>query len=390
MPKAFYTQDQRITIYALVCRREASYVYLGKTASPRVSAVFSAHRRGRVAATRGYCDLAGEPPELYILERLRAPQAQAYRHVLAWLHRFEAAGYLGINHDATLWQSEELLPETEEIYRQICATPLEICLQRGFVSRPRDANLPPEPKLTGILHPRPKTAQMTLRMEPRDRQRFRDFCRERGLNQRQGFALLLEQEGESMIYEEQAKKLKKTEAQLARLEAKLADFEGRGQKAQAAQDDLAFLLEGLGPLFDWYRPEQPPENPVPKLSLRAFRRSWPQSEKYHYPPEPGYYRVVPEALTWGRSKAEILMCRGEQGERYRMRIYPRKQAAGYSFRQPLPVGQGVPWLVGVRQARDGVDVYFSVPLLPREPPQAAPEDRKPSLDDLICQAQTRT
>lgn len=64
MRDGFYTDEKQITIYALVNPIEGPFVYIGKTASHRISAVYSRHRTGNVASTAGYCDLEDEVPEL--------------------------------------------------------------------------------------------------------------------------------------------------------------------------------------------------------------------------------------------------------------------------------------------------------------------------------------
>ena len=101
MQQAFYNEKKHMTIYALVNRAEGPYVYVGKTSSPRISAVYSHHRCGDIAATSGYCDLPEKVPELYILERIWATGAVAYRHTLAWLRYFLDEGYYAVNHEGT-------------------------------------------------------------------------------------------------------------------------------------------------------------------------------------------------------------------------------------------------------------------------------------------------
>ena len=103
-----HTEIRQFRIFALVLGEE---IFVGKTTSPRISAVYSRHRCGTVAATRGILD-QGERPALHILEQLECTGADAYRHVLAWIHLFEQAGFCSINHVATAVSSDLLYPPT--------------------------------------------------------------------------------------------------------------------------------------------------------------------------------------------------------------------------------------------------------------------------------------
>lgn len=167
MQKAFYTEEKRMTIYALVNRVEGPYVYVGKTSSPRISAVYSHHRCGDIAATSGYCDLPEEVPELYILERIWATGAVAYRHTLAWLRYFLDEGYYAVNHEGTELQARTLQAETEEIYMEIRKKPLKTILNQTYIARPADANLPPEKK-PQFFRQEEKTVQMNVRINRSD------------------------------------------------------------------------------------------------------------------------------------------------------------------------------------------------------------------------------
>lgn len=399
MRDSYYTHVQTITIYAIVNRVEGPFAYIGKTTSPRISAVYSRHRTGNVSATEGYLDLEEEIPELYVLERLSTTGAEGYRHVLAWLRYFLAEGYYAITHEATEAQARSLYPETEDIYRKIAAEPLETILERTYVAKPSDANLPPEPPPRQPFEPHDpaeKSIQMNVRMYPKDKARFDILCRERGFNQRQGFSWLLEQAGGEAggIYREKQNEIDKLKRENQKLRDKLAAQNSNAPSAGEAY--LAFLLPGLKQFFDWLRPPELPDNPLPRMPYRKFLRSLPSGVRYVYPDAEGFYQLVPEAVVWGAPprKACFVMSRGENGERYRLRTYPRDHYAGYSFRDKLPVGQGVPWLIGVRRAKDGaMEIAAAFPLiyppiwedLPELPP--LPDKRKPSLGAQIENAQ---
>lgn len=393
MRDAFYTDQKRFTIYALVNPVEGPFVYIGKTASHRISAVYSRHRCGNVKATAGYCDLKDEVPELYVLERVQATEAIAYRRVLAWLRCFLDEGYYAINHEGTDFQARNLYPETEEIYQAIRKKPLKTILEQALVARPADANLPPERK-PALLQPQEKTVQMNVRINRSDKLRFEKHCRSRGLNQRQGFALLLETDGERRIYREQAQRIDRLQSARDRLRRKVDDLEGHGPKEGSAQAYLALLIPGLKRYFDTIHPLGEPDSPVPRMSLNEFKRKHSDERQYRYPEEEGFYQIQPMAATWGKKKAWFLICRGEKGEKYRLRTYPREDYVGYSFRGPLPVGLGTPWLVGIRRAKGCVmEIFAALPLNAPMPDETQTEPETPakaSLDSQIQQARSRT
>lgn len=389
MQQAFYNEKKHMTIYALVNRAEGPYVYVGKTSSPRISAVYSHHRCGDIAATSGYCDLPEKVPELYILERIWATGAVAYRHTLAWLRYFLDEGYYAVNHEGTELHARTLQTETEAIYLEIRKKPLKTILDQTYIARPADANLPSEKK-PQFFRQEEKTVQMNVRINRSDKLRFDKYCRSRGLNQRQGFALLLETDGERRIYQEQAQKIERLQAERDKLRWTVDDLEGHGPKEGSAQAYLALLLPGLKGYYDALCPSLDPANPVPRMSLAEFKRKHLDERQYRYPEEEGFYRVLPVAATWGRKHAWFVMCQGENGEKYRLRTYPREDYVGYSFRGALPVGLGTPWLVGIRRAKGGVmEIMAALPL--PDAPQTEPEKpAKTSLDSQIQQARNRT
>lgn len=166
-----HTEVRPFRIFALILGEK---VFVGKTTSPRISAVYSRHRCGNVAATRGILDQE-EKPSLHILESLSCTGSDAYRHILAWIRLFEEAGYCSINHMATAISSERLYPLAEAILRKIQQEPMDQILARTFLKKPSDGNQKPSRKL--LLLPKPeKLVQMNLRMCERDKKVFDRFC----------------------------------------------------------------------------------------------------------------------------------------------------------------------------------------------------------------------
>ena len=59
--------------------------------------------------------------------------SEAYKRVVAWCHLFQEAGYAGINHERTLSQAWNLLPETKEIAEILGREPLAEILRRTYM-----------------------------------------------------------------------------------------------------------------------------------------------------------------------------------------------------------------------------------------------------------------
>ena len=179
-----HTEIRQFRIFALILGGD---FYVGKIASPRISAVYSRHRCGRVAATQDTMDQE-EPPALYILEHLNCTGAEAYRHILAWICRLEEAGYCNINHTGTEISSENLYPHTEEILNRLLQVPMEEILARSYVPKPADADIRPPRKPVFLPQPE-KQVQMNLRMRERDKKTFDRFCKEYHLKSREAMGL---------------------------------------------------------------------------------------------------------------------------------------------------------------------------------------------------------
>ena len=82
MNSKHYTELKSFRIYALVLPSE-EIAYIGKTSGKRLSAVFSNHVCGKVAATSPYFGkMPDQYPALHLLETIHTSTAEAYRHVL--------------------------------------------------------------------------------------------------------------------------------------------------------------------------------------------------------------------------------------------------------------------------------------------------------------------
>lgn len=407
MNRENYTQEKHYTIYALILYAEENFVYIGKTTSPRISAVYSRHICGGVAATDGYLN-TGEAPKLYILEQLQATNAAAYKHIVAWTHIFQQNGYAAINHDATLEQSFHLLPETQAIVDSHSAEPLAAILTRTYIPRPADANRKPAPPAPEILEetPPPEIIQMNIRINKPDKQLFDTFCQKRKLNQREGFSLLLDaaMESESSIHfsrllEERQKTISSLEKENQKLRKKLSIQSGKepAPAEATARSRLAFQQTCISNYLKLLFPDAPSQTPLKEYNYRRYLRDLPCGISYDYPKEDGFLLFFPEAILWGNSlhRACFVIGHDPEGNRYKLRCYPKKHFLGQSFRDNPRACEGSRWYVAFQRAADGaMDLTAALPLPPPTPEPPAPQSKptpqnRPSLDNMIHSAKIR-
>ena len=369
-----HTELRKYRVFALLLDDQC---FVGKTRALRMSAVYSDHRRGRLLSTRGVMDQE-TPPALHILESLECTGAEAYRHVLAWLHLLEGAGYTGLNHGGTLEASDDLRPQTEAIYQSLSKEPVHEILTRTRLEKPSDGNLKPEK--TGVFPKKPeKNVQMNLWLPPQDKRDFRQFCKKHRLRSRDALGLLLDQAAGNDIHLRQIQT--EYQKELAALRRELRKRLSTAAQERAA-DFLAFLEPGLG---NYLRRIFPSGEALPSMPYKRFRRKNPNIRLSY--PEEGFLLLDAHCILWGRNRAKFLVGRGENGENLQLRYY---QHPLYACLEVTTAGL---WYIGCRKASDGameIVVAFPVPPMAEIPKdESEPPARKPGLDDLIRGAQSR-
>lgn len=382
-----HTEIRRFRIFALVLGEE---VYVGKTTSPRISAVYSRHRCGTVAATRGILDQE-ERPSLHILQQLECTGADAYRHVLAWLHLFAQSGFCSLNHETTAASSDLLYPPTEAIRKSLPQGPVDQILARTCVEKPVQADWKQEKGLQ-MFSGKEKQVQMNLRMTAGDKKTFDRFCRKNRLKSREALGLMLDQiTGEDTHLKQLLSVQKALREENSRLKDRLAVKSGKEASAQEKRCEayLHFLLPGLTDYIRQLFPNEE-EDSLPSVPYKRFRK---QTEiRYEYPSQEGFYVLTAEMLLWGRNRARFVAGRGEKGEALKFRYYPKPLYAG------VPIWEypsGTRWLVGCRQAADGameIAAAFPLPPVPEKPVEEAvftEPERKLSLQDQIQKAEEK-
>lgn len=379
-----HTEIRQFRIFALVLREE---IFIGKTTSPRISAVYSRHRCGTVAATRGSLDQE-ERPSLHILEQLECTGADAYRHVLAWIHLFEQAGFYSINHVATAVSSDLLYPPTETILKALPQEPAQQILARTYVQKPSEANIRPSRRLAFLPEPE-KQVQMNLRMTVKDKKTFDRFCRKHRLKSREALGLLLDQiTGEDAHLKQLLSAQKDLREENNKLKDQLAVLSGKEPPVQEKRGEayLRFLQPGLEAYIQRLFPNEE-EDMLPAVPYKRFRKQ--TGIRYEYPQEEGFLLLTAEMSLWGRNRSRFVVGRGENGDYLKLRYYPKPLFAGVPI---WDYPSGTRWLIGCRRAADGameIAAAFPLPSVPKKAEAPAASERKVSLDDQIRTAGKR-
>ena len=382
-----HTEIRQFRIFALVLGEE---IFVGKTTSPRISAVYSRHRCGTVAATRGILD-QGERPALHILEQLECTGADAYRHVLAWIHLFEQAGFCSINHVATAVSSDLLYPPTEMILKALPQEPAQQILARTHVQKPSEANIRTSRKLVFLPEPE-KQVQMNLRMTAKDKKTFDRFCRKHRLKSREALGLLLDQiTGEDTHLKQLLSVQRDLREENNKLKDRLAVLSGKGPPVQEKRGEayLCFLQPGLEAYIQRLCLNRE-EDPLPAVPYKRFRKQ--TNIRYEYPQEEGFLLLTAEVSLWGRNRSRFVLGRGENGDYLKLRYYPKPLVAGVPI---WDYPSGTQWLIGCRRASDGAMEIAAAFPLPPVPEKRAEEntptesERRISLDDQIRTAEKK-
>lgn len=403
MNSKHYTEKKRFKIFALLLSAEEEFFFIGKTSSPRLSAIYSNHIRGRVGATKGYFDLDDERPRLYLLEELTLTTAEAYKHVLAWIHIFSSNGYASLNHEGQNVQAKYPHPDTTVIIQGINAEPLEKILQRTFIARPADANGPPMPK--EIPESR-ETAQMNVRMKKMDKQRFLAFCDRLHLNQKEGFSILLDRtEKETanahleVILREKDQRILELEDKNRALRSKLSTL--TADPKEWFKKEFSFFKEGIENYLFALFPQREHGIPMKPLSYRHFMKRKDPAITYRYPDSDGFMCITLEGILWGlsRRRALFIVGKGEDGAHFRFRYYPKADFLGYPLKGSPYAFEGARWYLGYKRAKDGaMNLVAAFPLSAINTENQVPVGRlhenadslkKPSLDEQIFSAEMR-
>ena len=355
------------TFFALVFGKK---LYIGKTSSGRLSAVYRRHCRGEVIATKRFTKKGGKP-RLHLLHREEMKPYQAYRLVVALVHIFHQAGYEILNGAKTIIRANDLHPETAALVNKLKKENVDELLSRTLVEKPTaaDYRLPTEDKMVREA----ATEKITVRATPWEKARFTRFAAEINLNQRQTIQYLISKcqkkdeifppwEDDPYVrallksYREENQRLKDANEGLRE---QLGD--GRKNALERKNQQLQFFKTGVAAFFGMMRPN----SKVPLVIEQGYYKDCPYTDKYHYPAETGVYILRPTDILYGKGRypAIFILGVGDNEEHLQFRFYPKPYFAGVNPKKEKFWLRGSVWLIGCEQANDGaMDVVFAFPL----------------------------
>lgn len=332
-----------------------------------------------------------QPPALHILEELSCTGAEAYQHILAWICRFEEAGYYTVNHTGTAIASETLHPSTDALFQKLMQEPMDQILARTHVPKPSDANRKPSVVQRLLIKPE-KKVQMNLRISQKDKRTFDRFCKANHLKSREALGLLLDQiTGEEDHLHPLLEERAICQQECDRLRARLALGEGGQFSARELRvlEYLSFLKTGLSDYLQQIAPI-PESEALPTCPYKRFKAL--SAIHLEYPGEECFLVMQAKAMLWGKNKSRFIVGRGLTGEWLKLRYYPKPLYLGLLIWEYPPDTR---WFIGCRRAADGaMEVTAAFPLPPewkqqKEAVPLAEIDLRPSLDDQIRSAATR-
>ena len=355
------------TVFAFVFGKK---IYIGKTFSRRLSAVYRRHCRGEVMATKRFTRKGGKP-KLHLLSRGEMDPYQAYRLVVAFVHVFQQAGYEILNCAKTTMRANDLHPETKVLVDELKKENIEELLSRTLVKKPTDADfmLFEEDQSEKEL----ATQKLTIRVSPLEKERFTRFAGEMQMTQRQALQHLISKfcMGDSLFppWEEDPyvrsilrayrEKNQKLNDENVSLREQMGD--GRKNALERKKQQLHNLKLGATVYFEMMRPN----SKVPLMIERGMYKDCPYTDKYHYPAEAGVYILRPTDILYGKGRypAIFVLGVGDGEEGLKFRFYPKSYFAGINPKNERFWLRGSVWLIGCERANDGaMDMTLAYPL----------------------------
>ena len=372
MKSVFYTEIKYFSIYALVNANE-NIVFVGKTSSPRISAVYSRHICGNVAMTRGYFDEEDEKPELYILSVVHTTEAIAYKYILAWINLFIGKGYFVLCYDSTRAQALEPKADTAEIIDSLKTVPFEEMLRRKIIARPVDADKVLKARFYGNdvtkFNVYDEKVQLNLRIEKSTKKKLDAFRNKHNLTQTEAIKILLDYMDEDENNESLHAVIRERDKKIAKLQAENARLRKQCSEVINENDNKAFkLLEmtkyAISLVID--HTIKPPLNPKLKpMRYKQFMRQLGNGITYNYPNGDGVVELFLEEILYSKSRtrAYFVIATTARGERIKLRYYPKREYIGPSIIDSPYSIKYSRWMVVYATAADGAkDIYAAYPI----------------------------
>lgn len=350
-------------IYTIFALFFGNWVYVGKTTSPRISAVYRRHVRGEVFATH-QCALENPHPTLHILHIDETLAYEIYYWILAYVNVLQRAGYHILNSPRTIARSTDLRAPALAIISEIEKEGLEQLLARTRVERPTEADR--QPAVVPLKSQPPLVNQkINIWLNENEKQRFIAAAKAENLTYRQLLLRLLNElhnENQPISGEGQRIVTDKLETRILALEEKIRSQKAAFQERIDVRDHKFQLLQSG--LIRYFELMQSAHN-IPLEFETGKYRDYPSASEYIYPAEEGPYIMRPTALLYGHGKypARFLLGIGDNQQRIKLRFYPNNQCAGVSLASPIFNRRGSVWLIGAQLAPDGaMDLSFAFPL----------------------------
>ena len=390
--------QKQTRIFALTVGRS---VYVGKTTSRDLAAVYRNHTRGRCGRTADTIIASGLDVQFFLLEMIDANHFLAYRHIVAWVRVFADAGYTILNPPGTLADAAELYPATQTLVRLFCYEPLEGILERTHIPSPGSGKKKAAEAETDEAPDKLSETKLTVRLAPEEKEAFAAFAMSLGLTQRNALLYLMRLHSGSGQSVDDA--VLKTQQRLSRAASKLQEENHRLRKQierlKASPENLAPKMTqrfreaqaGIEAYFHDIVP-QPQGDPLPRMGYKRFQKTYSAPHRFDYRKFFDVYTFTPVAILYGYANPPVhfWVGRTEDGTPCKIRVYEKLDFCGMSPLHPKFSISGVQWLIRTRTAADGAeDLVFALPIIaaPKsKPAHPAAADRKPSLDEKIAAA----
>ena len=368
---------KRTRIFALVKNRN---VFVGRCAAIKLSTVVYSHCRGEHIQTQPHFDLKKKRPDLYVLEEVEDVSQVTYRHWLAWIHTFEAAGYEVLNREDALEDSRDLHPETRQIYEQIQKIPLALHLELAYRSTYtagdyNSKNKEPHQTASPSANPYAATEKLSVRMSKNEKNLIESFAKWMNLTMRDALiyavtnlmrcdnsAMSNEQQMYS-IHERHLQDIENLKKQKSDLTEQLKNQHQKyTEKAEKYRKQMDTIQTGIHQYLTYLEPNMTIPLRIEQEKYRNYIYN--TDTDYSYPSKEGFAVIRPHAILRGITpQVQFLVGETDQKENIKLRYYPSKHFTGI-FPGNAQFGlRGSCWLVGWEQKEANVmQINFSLPL----------------------------
>lgn len=364
-------------IYALINNRK---VFVGRCTAVKLSAVIYGHCRGEHLQTQKHFDLNKKRPDLYVLEEIEDESHVAYRHWLAWIHTFEAAGYEVLNREDALEDSRDLHPETRQIYEQIQKIPLALQLELAYrstytASDYNSKNIGSHQTASPSANSFAATEKLSVRMSKNEKNLIESFAKWMNLTMRDALIYAITNlmccDDNAMSNEKQMYSIRERHLQdIENLKKQKSDLteqlknqhQKHTEKAEKYRKQMDTIQTGIHQYLTYLEPNMTIPLRIEQEKYRNYIYN--TDTDYSYPSKEGFAVIRPHAILRGITpQAQFLVGETDYGENIKLRYYPSKHFTGMFPGNERFGLRGSCWLVGWEQKEENVmQLNFALPL----------------------------